>query len=79
MLTVTHFTNVTRCLSFSAEFFSLYISKKEISTPMRAIIGAFFQEMGPVGVSYESCSLACVAAPMRAIIGAFFQEMGPAV
>jgi hypothetical protein len=39
--------NVTRGLSFSAEFFSLYISKEEISTPMRAIIGVFSQEMGP--------------------------------
>jgi hypothetical protein len=40
--------NVTRGLSFSQDFSSLYISKEEISTPVRAIIGVFSQEMGPV-------------------------------
>jgi hypothetical protein len=40
--------NVMRGLSFSQDFSSLYISRGEILTPVRVIIGVFSQEMGPV-------------------------------
>lgn len=68
--------NVTRGLSFSQDFSSLYISQRGDFNAGARDNWRISPEDGPCCVSYASGSLACVAVKMRAIIGAFFQEMG---
>jgi hypothetical protein len=68
-----------RAVSLSRpSFLTLYLKRGDLDADARDN-WRVFPGNGACCVSYESCSLACLAAPMRAIIGTFFQEMGPAV